>query len=87
MIKLICINDAVIKKKNHYTGEMQDQTGEGLVLGREYTATDIAICGCGHLCYKIAELNNDTKLIERFREIKDSPHGDQEIHTVVKQRN
>jgi hypothetical protein len=87
MIKLICINDAVIKKRNHYTGETQDQIGAGLVRGHEYTATDIAICSCGHLCYKIAELNNETKLIERFREVKDSPQGDQDIRTVIKQRN
>lgn len=70
MIKLVCINDAVIKKKNRFTGEMQAQIGSGLVMGHPYTATDIAICGCGHLCYKIAELNNETKLIERFREVE-----------------
>lgn len=87
MIKLICINDAVIKKKNPYTGEMQDQTGAGLVLDREYTATDIAVCSCGHLCYKIAELNNDTKLIERFREIEENPNEDNKTYTIVKQRN
>jgi hypothetical protein len=27
MIILVCINDAVIKKKNPYAGEMQDETG------------------------------------------------------------
>lgn len=75
MIRLVCINDAVIKKKNRFTGELQDQIGTGLVRGHEYTATDVAICGCGHLCYKIAEPNNETKLIERFREI--------ETYTVV----
>ncbi len=70
MIRLICINDAVIKKKNRFTGEIRDQTGTGLVKGQEYTATDIAVCGCGHLCYKIAELNNEIKLAERFREVE-----------------
>lgn len=71
MIRIICINDAIIKKKNPYTGQMQDQTGTGLTKGQEYTATGVAICGCGHLCYKIAALNNETKLAERFREVEE----------------
>lgn len=63
MIKLICINDRVIKKKNNYTGEIVDQMGIGLERGKHYIGTATAICDCGHLFYRIAELDNKPKLI------------------------